>query len=203
MRVKSYLKFVLSYSLFYSLNIKCTYFLTISLQIVITSMQHHIAESIEWYIESQAFMRVVKFGSSHTPFPLSRRKLSLFLSLPICLTSSLLNGEGGGGRRGAESYDPRESLALYKLFRTLWHIANMRFIVAKNLQDKFVDCIYYTANEGPVRININVWHRFIYSQKWNCAASLFPKQNYNVLSPNFHIHVFVSYVYISRIGMPI
>ncbi len=27
------------------------------------------------------------------------------------------------------------------------------------------------------------------SQKWNCAASLFPKQNYNVLFPSFHIHV--------------
>ena len=25
--------------------------------------------------------------------------------------------------------------------------------------------------------NINVWFRFVYSQKWNCEASLFPKQN--------------------------
>ncbi len=45
--------------------------------------------------------------------------------------------------------------------------------------------------------NINVSFRFMYSQKWNCAASLFPKQNYNVLSPNFTIHVSVS------IGRPI
>ncbi len=30
---------------------------------------------------------------------------------------------------------------------------------------------------------INVWFRFMYSQKWNCAASLFPKQNYNVCLP--------------------
>jgi hypothetical protein len=42
--------------------------------------------------------------------------------------------------------------------------------------------------------NINVWFRLMYSQNWNCAASLFPKQTYNnVLSPNFHIHVSVSY----------
>ncbi len=40
--------------------------------------------------------------------------------------------------------------------------------------------------------NINVWFQFIYSQKWNCDALLFPKQNYNVLSPNFHINVSVS-----------
>jgi hypothetical protein len=34
-------------------------------------------------------------------------------------------------------------------------------------------------------------------------ASLFPKQNYNVLSLNFHIYVSVSYLYIPRIGLPI
>ncbi len=28
----------------------------------------------------------------------------------------------------------------------------MRFIVAKNLQDKYVDCRYHTANEGLVKI---------------------------------------------------
>ncbi len=53
--------------------------------------------------------------------------------------------------------------------------------------------------------NINVWFRFVYSQKWNCIASLFPKQNYNVLSPKFHIHVFVSdhWFIFPRIGLPI
>jgi hypothetical protein len=50
--------------------------------------------------------------------------------------------------------------------------------------------------------NINVWLRFMYSQKWNCAASLFTKQNYNVLSPNFHIHVSVSDLCIPRTGLP-
>ncbi len=45
----------------------------------------------------------------------------------------------------------------------------------------------HTANEGPVRIqNINVWFWFMYSQKWNCAASLFPKQNCKVLSPKWN-----------------
>ncbi len=49
----------------------------------------------------------------------------------------------------------------------------------------------HTANEGLVRIHINVWFLFIYSQKWNCAASLFPKHHNNFLSPNFHIHISV------------
>ncbi len=40
--------------------------------------------------------------------------------------------------------------------------------------------------------NINVWFPFTFSQKWNCgAASLFIKQNYNVLSPNSYAHISV------------
>ncbi len=49
------------------------------------------------------------------------------------------------------------------------------------------------AVENP--INLHVWFRFIYSQKWTCVAFLFPKQIYNVLSPNFHIHVTVDDLY--------
>ena len=43
----------------------------------------------------------------------------------------------------------------------------------------------------------------MYSQKWNCAASLFPKQYYNVLSPSSYTHISVRDLYISRIGLPI
>jgi hypothetical protein len=60
-----------------------------------------------------------------------------------------------------------------------------------------------TANEVLVRIQYKCLIPFTYSQKRNCAASLFPKQNYNVLSPNFHIHVSVSDLYISTMGLPI
>ncbi len=48
--------------------------------------------------------------------------------------------------------------------------------------------------------NINVWFLFMYSHKWKCAASLFPKHNYIVLF-YFHIHVFVSDI--PRIRLPI
>ncbi len=57
--------------------------------------------------------------------------------------------------------------------------------------------------KGRWESNLNVWFRFTYSQKWNCATSLFPEQNYNVLSPNFHIDVSVSNLYIPTIGLPI
>ncbi len=57
--------------------------------------------------------------------------------------------------------------------------------------------------EGRWESNMNVWFRFIYSQKWNCAVSQFPKQNYNALPPNFHIHVYGSDLYIPRISLPI
>ena len=51
--------------------------------------------------------------------------------------------------------------------------------------------------------NINVWFPFMYSQKWNCAASLFPKQNCNFLSPNSYTRISVRDLYISRIGLSI
>jgi hypothetical protein len=39
--------------------------------------------------------------------------------------------------------------------------------------------------KGWWKSNMNVWFRFMYSQKLNWKASFFTKQNYNVLSPNF------------------
>jgi hypothetical protein len=60
--------------------------------------------------------------------------------------------------------------------------------------------IYRTLQmKGWWEYNINVWFRFMYSQK--CTPRYF--QNYNVLSPNFRIHVSVSDLYIPRIGLPI
>jgi hypothetical protein len=52
--------------------------------------------------------------------------------------------------------------------------------------------------KGRWESNINVWFPFMYSQKWNCEALLFPKQNYNVLSPNSYSHISVKDLYISR-----
>jgi hypothetical protein len=39
------------------------------------------------------------------------------------------------------------------------------------------------------------WFPFMHSQKWNCPATLFPKQNYNVLSPNSYTHISVGDLY--------
>ncbi len=69
-------------------------------------------------------------------------------------------------------------------------------------QKKVYEDISALQMKGRWESNINVCFQFRYSQKWNCVASLFPKQNYNVLSPNFHIHVSVSDLCIPRIGLP-
>jgi hypothetical protein len=53
--------------------------------------------------------------------------------------------------------------------------------------------------KGRWESNKSVWFTFMYSQNWNCAASLFPKQKYNVLSPKSYIHISVRYLYISSI----
>jgi hypothetical protein len=57
------------------------------------------------------------------------------------------------------------------------------------LPDLTVPC---TANIGPVRIQYKCLVLIYVFSKINCVASLLPKQNYNVLSPNFHIHVSVT-----------
>ncbi len=51
--------------------------------------------------------------------------------------------------------------------------------------------------KGQCESNINVRFPFMYSQKWNCAAFLFPKQNYIVLFPNSYTHISVRDLYIS------
>ncbi len=77
------------------------------------------ADSIEWFIEDQAFL--LDFDSLPTRIPPSPvSKLSLFQSLPVCHQSSLLTGEGGGGGREAKSFDREKAWpSLYKSFNTL------------------------------------------------------------------------------------
>jgi hypothetical protein len=47
----------------------------------------------------------------------------------------------------------------------------------------------YTANEGQMRIQYKCLVPIYVFPEMKLLASLFPKQNYNVLSPNFQIHV--------------
>ncbi len=52
--------------------------------------------------------------------------------------------------------------------------------------------------KGRWESNINVWFPLMYSQKWNCAASLLPKQNHNILSPQpipIHSYICERFIY--------
>jgi hypothetical protein len=65
------------------------------------------------------------------------------------------------------------------------------------------ECVlFYTANEGLVRIQYKCLVLIDVFPEMKLRASLLPKQNYNVLSPNFHTHVSVSDNN-SRIRLPI
>ncbi len=56
--------------------------------------------------------------------------------------------------------------------------------------------------KGKWESNINVWFPFMNSQKWNCAASLFPKHNYHVLSPNsYTLTVYLWEIYVFPVSV--
>ncbi len=57
----------------------------------------------------------------------------------------------------------------------------------------------HTANEGLVRIQNKCLVLYVFPE----MKLLFPKQNYNVMSPNSYTHISVRDLYISRIGLPI
>jgi hypothetical protein len=64
----------------------------------------------------------------------------------------------------------------------------------------FLSCCTYTANEGPVRIQYKFLVPIYVLPEMKL---LFPKQNYNVLSPSSYTHTSMRDLYISRIGLPI
>ncbi len=85
------------------------------------------AESIDWFIEGQAFLIWLH---APTPFPSSPvGKLHLFLMFSCVLPVELTDRRGGGPRGWAWSriIRPQESLALYKWFNSLWPQVSMQF----------------------------------------------------------------------------
>jgi hypothetical protein len=69
--------------------------------------------------------------------------------------------------------------------------------------DSEINPLHALQMKGHCESKINVWFPSMYSQKWKYAASLFPKQNYNVLSPSSFTHISVRDLYIPMIGLPI
>ncbi len=58
----------------------------------------------------------------------------------------------------------------------------------------------HTANEGPVRIQYKcLVPIYVFPE----MKLLFPKQNYNLLSPRSYTHISVRDSYISKVGLPI
>ncbi len=92
-------------------------------QLITLSIQYFLPDSIQLFIEDQAFLR--SYGSTPPTPPVSN--LSLFLSLPV---HRRLLGCGGGGWARSRTQRPRESLvsshhsilsALYNLFFGIYY----------------------------------------------------------------------------------
>jgi hypothetical protein len=98
---------------------------------------------------------------------------------------------------------PRHGLQNVKTFfqRKLNRYRVKKAIFCLAADDIVGQCPTLQMKGGRWESNINVWFPFMYSEKWNCAASLVPKQNCNVLSPNAYTHISVRDLYISRIGL--
>jgi hypothetical protein len=98
------------------------------------------------------------------------------------------NREGWGQQKGEEEDRTR--------------IRRIFFLILVFSLSTTATVVRYTANEGPVRIQYKcLVHIYVLPEMKmrSLAALLFPKENYNVLSPNFHILVSVSDLYIPRI----
>ncbi len=77
-------------------------------------------QSIEWFIENQAFLRTYDLAPRPPPSPPPPvSKLYICLCLFLCLASRTYWRERGKGASESQIIRPRESLALYKLFNTL------------------------------------------------------------------------------------
>jgi hypothetical protein len=62
-------------------------------------------ESVEWFIEDQAFLQSFDSAPRPPPLPPIPSASCLSFSVFLCVTSELTDGRGGGGWRGAKSYD--------------------------------------------------------------------------------------------------
>jgi hypothetical protein len=93
-----------------------------------------VPESFEWFIDDQAFSRMILFLPHPLP-PHSVSKFSLFLCLLVCRRPSLLTWKGWGR---IHIIRRRENLVLYKSFKTLCCVSehyNFTHITV-NSQDK-------------------------------------------------------------------
>jgi hypothetical protein len=76
-------------------------------------------ESMEWFLEDQAFSRSYDLAPPPSPPPTpSLVSMFLFLSFRVCRRPSLLTGEGWRGWRRSQIIRRRENLVFYKSFKT-------------------------------------------------------------------------------------
>ncbi len=102
------------------------------------------SESIEWFIECQAFLR------SYDPPPLRSASCLSFLVF-MCVAGPDYWGERGGrrGRAWSRILRPQESLALFKSFNTLWPPCTTFFRKGKTWSPWLAEEMDRSLDSGP------------------------------------------------------
>jgi hypothetical protein len=104
--------------------------------------------------------RMIRLLAHPLPPSPPARKLSLFLSLPLCSRTSLLAGEAGRGRARSQSIRPQENLALSKSFNTLYTYSyNLR------MSFHFGGALYGIRSHECCHVNDCAYYRYTISHK--------------------------------------
>ncbi len=131
-------------------------------RLVHTVFGHCEPESIEWIIEGQAFLRIVWFGSTNPPPPLSVSTTGDPREERLVSCWRKRRGEWRGWA-WSRIIRPQESLALYKSFYTLCYtLIQTAFQRKKEWQNKEESCVNKRLKFAMVNeLSLNVMFRCV------------------------------------------
>ncbi len=103
----------------------------------------YVLESIEWFIEGQAFLRTYYMAQRPPPSPPFPSASCLSFSIFLCIAGPAYWRERGSGWAWSRIILPQESLALYTSFNTLWYdyISSPSLFIRRLRSGRLIICL--------------------------------------------------------------